>query len=75
MSTVHIVIIDNGDAEDELYAFDEGDQAQQFADVRGSCKDIQAIEVLDEWNAKALIDAEARLRAAEERADRWLAEH
>ena len=68
--TVYIVIINNGDTEPELWGFEFASDADDFASVRGGCDDIQIVTVLDEHEAKALIDAEAKERADEEKFDR-----
>lgn len=66
---VYIVVKDNGDTLPELWAFADEKQAEDFCSVRGA-DSVEPMEVIDEHEAKVIIDAEAKERADEEKFDR-----
>lgn len=67
MTNISIVLIDNGDTEPEVWAFEDAEQADEFAGVRGSCIDIHVVEPMSHDDAAKVIAAEVKDRRDDER--------
>lgn len=67
MTTISVVLINNGDTEPEVWAFEDAEQADTFAGVRGSCIDIHVVEPLSYDDAAKVIAQETKDRRDDER--------
>lgn len=56
---VHLVLVDNGDSEPELWAFAEEEQARQFAEKRSNTATVRTVGVLVGDDAREAIEKES----------------
>jgi hypothetical protein len=58
---VHIVSIDNGDTEPELWAFKSLDKAHAFGEARANNWEVYSIPILNDSEADELIESEREI--------------
>lgn len=55
---IHLVTVNNGDIQPELWVFADQDDAERFSDARGNNASVTTLPVMDNVSAQLLINQE-----------------